>query len=235
MRIPALCLAVIAATSASARGDLTIVQKMEAGGSVSQITIKLKGEKARIEMAPEVTTIIENRNGDMLTLMNKERKFLRISADKSEAIAEMANKYAGHTKGAVETAKPVATGKRETINGFEVEEYVREGPSFKATYWIAPTYPDSAAIVKQLQAIVLTAWNDAAKGVLDWRDFPGLPLRTKVKADGKEITSTIVSIKQETLSEAEFSVPNDFEEMKTPNLREKPVPEKPSASVSPKP
>jgi hypothetical protein len=235
MRIPALCLVVTAAMSLPARGDLTIVQKMEASGSVSQITIKLKGEKARIEMAPEVTTIIENKSGDMITLMNKERKFLRISADKSEAIAEMENKYAGHTKGAPETVKPLATGKKETINGYETEEYVREGPSFKATYWIASTYPDAAAIVKQLQAIIPTAWNDAAKGVLDYRDFPGLPLRTKVKTAGKEITSTIVSIKQDALSDAEFSVPSDFEEMKAPNLREKSTSDKPSVSVSPKP
>ncbi|MDP9005008.1 MAG: DUF4412 domain-containing protein [Verrucomicrobiota bacterium] len=234
MRIPSFCLVVMAAMSLPALGDLTIVQKMEAGGSVTQITIKLKGEKARIEMAPAVTTIIE-KNGDMITLMNKERKFLRISADKSEAIAEMANKYAGHTRGSVETAKLMATGKRETISGYETEEYVREGPSFKATYWIASTYPDGAAIVKRLQAIVPAAWNDAAKGVLDYRDFPGLPLRTKVKTAGKEITSTIVSINQDALSDAEFSVPTDFEEMKAPNPREKTTAEKPSTSVSPRP
>ena len=31
------------------------------------------------------------------------------------------------------------------INGYEIEEYVRESPSVKESYWIALKYPDSAA------------------------------------------------------------------------------------------
>jgi hypothetical protein len=234
MKIPGLCLVVTATLLLTARGDLTIVQKVEGSGSVSQITIKLKGDKVRVEVTPQVTTIIENKSGDVLTLMNKERKFLRISADKSKAIAEMASKYSGDTQAAAETAKLTATGRKEMINGYEAEEYVREAPSFKATYWIASKYPDSAAIVKQLQAIIPAAWNDVAKGMLDYRDFPGLPLRIKVKTNGKEITSTITSIKRDVLSGEEFSVPKDFQEMKVPNLQEV-ITEKPSSSVSPKP
>jgi hypothetical protein len=234
MKTAGLCLVVTATLLVTARGDLTIVQKVEGSGSVSQITIKLKGERVRVEINPQLTTIIENKSGDMLTLMNKERKFLRISADKSKAIAEMASKYSGKTEAATETAKLIATGKKEMINGYEAEEYVREAPSFKATYWISSKYPDAAAIVKQLQAIIPAAWNDAAKGMLDYRDFPGLPLRSKVKLNGKEITSTITSIKQDLLSDEEFSVPKDFQEMKVPNLQDM-MTEKPSASISSRP
>ncbi|HMG06110.1 MAG TPA: DUF4412 domain-containing protein [Chthoniobacterales bacterium] len=234
MKIAGLCLVVTATLLVTARGDLTIVQKVEGSGSVSQITIKLKGERVRVEINPQLTTIIENKSGDMLTLMNKEKKFLRITADKSKAIAEMASKYSAKTAGAAEGAKLSATGKKEMINGYEAEEYVREAPSFKATYWISSNYPDSAAIVKQLQAIIPSAWNDAAKGMLDYRDFPGLPLRSKVKLNGKEITSTITSIKQDLLSDEEFSVPKDFQEMKVPNLQDM-MTEKPSASISSRP
>jgi hypothetical protein len=88
--------------------------------------------------------------------------------------------------------------------------------------------------VKQLQTIAPAAWNDIAKGMFDYRDFPGLPLRTIVKTDGREITSTITSIKQDPLSEAEFSVPKDFEELKIPNLKEMFF-EKPSVSPSTNP
>ncbi len=234
MKIPGLCLVVTATLLLTARGDLTIVQEVVGSGAVSQITIKLKGDKVRVEVTPQVTTIIENKSGDMLTLMNRERKFLRISAEKSKAIAEMASKYAGKTQAAPETAKLTSTGRKEMINGYEAEEYVREAASFKASYWVASKYPDSAAIVKQLQAIIPAAWNDVAKGMLDYRDFPGLPLRTKVQTNGKEIVSTITTIKQDALSEEEFSIPKDFQEMKIPNLQEV-ITEKPSASVSPNP
>ena len=225
---------VTAFLSVTARGDLTIVQKVEGIGSFKQITTKLKGDKARVEVSPEMATIIDNKSGEMLNLMNGKKKFLRISADKSKAIAEMASKYAGDPAGAAEKTKLTPTGKKEMINGYEAEEYVRESSSVKESYWIALKYPDSAAIVKQLQAIAPAAWNDIAKGMFDYSDFPGLPLRTIVKTNGSEIISTITSIKQGPLSEAEFSVPKDFEELKVPNLKEM-FSEKPPVAPSPNP
>jgi len=220
MKTCGLFLIVAALLSVPARGDLTIVQKVEGIGSFKQITTKLKGDKARVEMSPEMTTIIDNKSGEMLNLMNGKKKFLRISANESKAIAQLASKYGGDSS--IATAKPKLkpTGKKEMINGYEADEYVRESPSMKESYWIALKYPDSVAILKQLQTIAPAAWNDVAKGMFDYRDFPGLPLRTIVKTTGSEIISTITSIKQEPLSDAEFSIPKDFEELKVPNLKE---------------
>lgn len=206
--------------SVTARGDLTIVQKIEGSGALKQITMKLKGDKARVEVSPEITTIMETKGGDILTLMNTKKKFVRISAEKSKAIAELASKYAKDSSAPPEKSKLTATGRKETINGYETEEYVRESSSMKESYWIALTFPDSAAIVKQLQAVAPTAWSDVAKGMLDFSDFPGLPLRTIIKTGGKELVSTIVSIKQDLLSDMEFAVPRDFEELKVPNLQD---------------
>lgn len=220
MKIRGLCLMIAAFISVTARGDLTIIQKVEGTGSVKQITMKLKGDKARVEVSPKITTIMETKGGDILTLMNSEKKFVRISAEKSRAIAELASKYAKNSSAPAEKSKLTATGRKETINGYETEEYVRESPSVKESYWIALTYPDSAAIVKQLQAITPTAWNEIAKGMLDFNDFPGLPLRTIIKTDKKEIVSTIISIKQDLLSDMEFAVPRDFQEVKVPNLQD---------------
>ena len=220
MNVSGLCLIVTAFSLVTARGDLSLVQKIEGSGSVSQIIIKLKGDKARVEVSPEVTTIVDRNSGDMLTLMNAQKKFMRISADKSKAIAEMATKYSGDPAAAAEKSALRPTGKKEMIYGYETEEFVRESSSLKESYWIALQYPDSAAIVKQLQSVIPAAWNEVAKGMLDYRNFPGLPLRTIIKTEGKEIISTITSIKQDPLSEAEFSVPKDFQELKVPNLQE---------------
>ena len=220
MNVPGLCLIITAFLLVTARGDLSLVQKIEGSGSVSRIIIKLKGDKARVEVTPQVTTLIDRNSGDIITLMNAQKKFVRISADKSKAIAEMAIKYSGDPAAAAEKSTLRPTGRKETIYGYEAEEYVRESPALKECYWIALQYPDSAAIVKQLQSVIPAAWNEVAKGMLDYRNFPGLPLRTIIKTDGKEIISTITSIKQDALSEAEFSVPKDFQELKVPNLQE---------------
>lgn len=234
MNVPGLCLIVTASLLVAARGDLPIVQTVEGSGSVRQITIKLKGDKARVEVTPQVTTIVDRNSGDMLTLMNAQKKFVRISAEKSKAIAEMAAKYSGDPAAAAEKSTLRSTGRKETVYGYEAEEYVRESPSLKECYWIALQYPDSAAIVKQLQSVIPAAWNEVAKGMLDYRDFPGLPLRTIIKTEGKEIVSTITSIKQDALSEAEFSVPKDFQELKVPNLQEL-LGDKPAVAPATKP
>jgi hypothetical protein len=203
--------------SVGARADFTIVQKVQGKGQANEMTLKLKGDRVRMEATPKMTVIVDGKTGDTITLMNAEKKFIRISGDKAKAIAEMAAKYGGTTS---EKPKLVATGKKTTINGYEAEEYVGETATFKASYWIAPAFPDSAAILKQLQAVIPTAWNDLAKGMLDYRDLPGFPLRTHVRTEGDEITSTVTTVKQDPLSEAEFAVPKDFQEMKIPNVKE---------------
>ena len=215
MRLARLSLLLIISACLSARADFTILQKVEQKGSSTEIVLKLKGDKIRMEATADVTMIVDGKTGDTITLMNKQKKFLRISGEKARVIAELATKYGGPT---TENPKLVATGRKMTLNGYQAEEYVGETKLFKAKYWIAPDFPDSAAIMKQLQGVIPSAWNDLAKGLMDYRDLPGFPLRTEVKMDEEEITSTVTAVKRENLSEAEFVPPKDFQEMKVPNM-----------------
>ncbi|MGI9087528.1 MAG: DUF4412 domain-containing protein [Chthoniobacterales bacterium] len=218
MKIIALAALVGAFLLLPARADLTIVQKVDGiSPEMSTMTIKIKGERARIEVNPQMTTIIDSKSGDILNLMNSEKKFLRIPGAKARAVAEMA--IASDKKDQPATKPQLkSTGKKETINGYECVEYTCDAPSFQATYWIAPKYPDAAAIVQQLQAMTPQAWGVSGKGMPDYRDFPGVPLRSRVVVNGKEITSTLVSLKQEPLAEAEFQAPPGYQEMKMPDL-----------------
>ncbi|MDQ6807893.1 MAG: DUF4412 domain-containing protein [Verrucomicrobiota bacterium] len=216
-----LCLALI---PISARADLTIVQKIEGAGAVTadgsapkEMTIKIKGDKVRIDTSPQMSTIIDSKSGDILNLMNDQKKFLRVSGEQARAVAETAARFRTKPE-PTEKAKLVATGKKETINGYEAEEYVADTPQFKATYWIAPSYPDGAAIVKQLQAITPQSWGLGADSMPDYRDFPGVPVRTRINLGGKEIVSTLTSANLDPVSEAEFAPPVGFEEMKMPDI-----------------
>jgi hypothetical protein len=231
MKAFAWSLVLVAALSLTARGDFTIVQKVEGKGQTHEIAIKVKGDKVRLEATPQMTMIVDGKTGDTITLMNAQKKIVRISGDKAKAIAEMAAKYGG-TK--TEKPKLVATGKKMTINGYEADEYVAESKQFKAHYWIAPSYPNAAAVLKQLQAIVPAAWNDLAKGMIDYRDLPGFPIRTQMTIGDDEIISTLVALKTDPLDDADFLPPKDFQEMKIPNLQEM-TSEKPEPAASAKP
>jgi hypothetical protein len=177
-----------------------------------------------------MTMIVDGKTGDTITLMNTQKKIVRISGDKAKAIAELATKYGGTS------AKPkvVATGKKMEVNGYEADEYLAESKQFKARYWIAPTFPNAEAVLKQLQAVVPAAWNDLAKGMIDYRDLPGLPIRTEMTIGDDEIISTVVAVKTDPLNDAEFLPPKDFQEMKIPNVQEMRI-EKPEPKASAKP
>jgi Domain of unknown function (DUF4412) len=240
MKSVALALIFTLCLLASSRADLTLVQKVEGarqGGS--DMTIKVKGDKARIDVSPKFTTIIDSKTGEIVNLMNDRKTVMRISADKMRAAADMIGKFNANATNP-EKGKLTPTGKKEKVAGYDVEEYVYAMPDFKATYWIAPNYPDSAAILKELQSLNSDLWQTNNLRLPDYRDFPGLPVKTIVSTGDSTVTTTVVSVSKAPLDESEFSVPKDFKEMKIPEMHfappgEKGREEKPGASVSPQP
>src|ERR1700682_4507479 len=126
----------------SARADLTVVQKVEGAGQNGEITVKMKEDKERIDAPSQPTQIIDGKTGEMTDLMNDKKSFVRISAEQMKAAAETINKFddGKHPSG----PKLTPTGNKETINGYETEEFVFEAPQFKASFWVATKYPDAA-------------------------------------------------------------------------------------------
>lgn len=245
MRITFYSLALSLFSVLPARADLTIVystavqpasqsQKEQGPGAARNMTIKIKGDKARIEASPQMTTIFDGTTGEAINLMNDQKAVVRISPEKMKAVTDMLNEF-NSKKAAPEKPKLKPTGKKEMVNGYETEEYSYDGPDFKATYWVALNYPNGAAILAQLQSLKSEFWNATNAKMPDFHDFPGLPIRTQIimakeaqekKADTKpsghatEITSTITSVSQDPLSDSEFSVPSDYKETKLPDIFE---------------
>jgi hypothetical protein len=244
----------------SARGDLTIVysssmtpasttgndEAAEPARGGANMTIKIKSERARIDASSQLTTIFDGKTGEVINLLNDEKTVVRISPDKLKAVTDMLDKFSDK-KAASEKPKLAPTGQKETVNGYETEQYTYDGPGFKAIYWIAPGYPDGAAILAQLQSIKSEFWDAANTKMPDFRDFPGLPIRTRMilsketpaekpgaspSTHGTEITSTITSVSHDPINDSEFTVPGDFKEMKLPDIFNK---QNPAPSVSPSP
>jgi hypothetical protein len=214
------CLAVVAAALlCSARADLTITQKIEGAGALPEMTMKIKGDKIRIEATPEVTSIFDGKTGEMVNIMTAQKMVMRMSAEQAKAAASMAgNQLASQGMKTGEKVKITPTGKKEKINGHDAEEYVADTPAYKASYWVAKNYPNGESIMKQLQATNSQAWNSTGMGMPDFRDFPGLPIRTNVSMGGQNYVTTITGVKLDPLPDAEFTVPQGYQEMKMPNM-----------------
>ncbi len=216
------------------RADLTIVysttvqpashnQKVEptptAVAAGSNMTIKVKGDKARIDVSPQVTAIFDGQTGELINLLNDQKTIVRVAPDKMRAIADMLNKF-NSNKAASDKPRLTPTGQREMINGYETEQYTYEGPDFKATYWIAPNYPNGAAVLAQLQSIKSElkenpAGEHAASGL-------GHPI---------EITSTVTGVSLDSVADGQFTVPANFKERKLPDIFN----QNPAPSVAPNP
>jgi len=197
-----------------ARADLTIVQKVEGQGQNGEITVKIKGEKERMDAPSQPTRIIDGKTGEMTDLLNEKKSFIRISAQQMKAAAETINKFDDGKPPSPHKLTP--TGKKETINGYETEEFVYETPQFKASFWVATKYPDATDILKQMQAPVSGAWKPSNMGMPDYTDFAGLPLKTVISVGDNQVATTIMSIKKDSISAAEFDIPKDFQELKKP-------------------
>jgi len=240
--------------------DLTIVystaveparqaQKQEATSTTvaaaANLTIKVKGDKARIDAPSQITAIFDGTTGELINLLNDQKTVVRISPDKMRAVADMLNKF-GNNKAGSQKPRLTPTGQRETINGYDTEQYTYDGPDFKATYWIAPDYPNGAAVLAQLQSIKSEFWDAANTKMPDFRDFPGLPIRmrmivatenpagghgTSVSGHPTEITSTITGVSLASIPDSQFTVPADFKETKLPDIFNKNM----APSVSPNP
>jgi hypothetical protein len=250
MKIALYSVAVSASFILPLRADLTIVyastlrptsqaqkdEAAEATGGGTNMTIKIKGDKARIDTSPQVTTIFDGKTGEVITLLNDQKSIIRISPDKMKAVTDMLDRF-NSKKGASEKRKLVPSGQNEMVNGYETERYTYD----------APNYPNGAAILVQLQSIKSEFWDAANTKMPDFRDFPGLPIRTRMiigredqatdqgthlSAHATEITSTITSVNQDRINDSEFIIPSDFKETKLPDIFNK---KNPAPPVSPNP
>src|SRR5207248_7399219 len=52
------------AATASLRADLTLIQKVDMAGTPGEMTIKFKGDKVRVDAAPQVSMITDAKTGD---------------------------------------------------------------------------------------------------------------------------------------------------------------------------
>jgi hypothetical protein len=221
---------IVLASLCSARADLTIIQRVDGVGQNGDVTVKIKGDKERIDAPSQPTRIIDGKTGEMTDLISDQKSFVKISAAQIKAAAESMNLNADKKSG---SSKLASTGKKETINGYETEEYAYETPQFKASFWVASKYPGAADILKQMQAPIAGAWKPSNMGMPVYTDFNGLPIKTVISVGANQVVTTIMSIKQDPVSAGEFEVPKDFQPLKRPIEPASSPGTSPSASSTP--
>src|SRR6266404_8090798 len=220
------CAAIFFGFILSARADLTIVQSVEGTGQDGDVTVKIKGDKERIDAESQPSRIIDAKTGEMTDLINDEKSYVKITAAQIQAAAKAVNPDAPKKSG---PSKLTPTGKKEKVNGYDTEEYVLQAPQFTASFWVATEYPDGANILKQMEGPMSGAWKPSNMGMPDYSDFAGLPLKTVISVGDNKVVTTILAIKQDPVNASEFEIPKDYQELKKPI---QPVPQPGETSTS---
>ena len=211
---------------AALRADLVMIQKVAEsgpGGRTAEITIKAKGEKIRVDISPETSVLLDTATGGATTLAHPQKTTLEVSAEASRQLArKMERQRAAREREGLtqEAVRLQPTGKRASVAGQETRVYTAQSGALKMTYWIAQNSPDTEKFLTLLallrRAPMVQIAGDMTLLASDFQ-FPGVPLKTEMgMPDGRKITTTILSLKEEPLENLDFTVPPGYSSLPTP-------------------
>jgi hypothetical protein len=198
------------------QADLVMVQSVEGAGpgQNGQMTIKLKGNKLRMDLSKEASILTDTVSGDMMTLMHGEKAYMPISGAMAERMLKNASKGASPKKATLEP-----TGKHESISGHDTEIFTSSVGDQKATYWIAKDYPESTKFLEIFKRVEGSALSKMIRlAAPQPESFPGIPLKTEIQIGSQKVVITLVSLKDEPVADSEFAIPAGYQAMPMPSI-----------------
>ncbi len=212
-------LALLLAASVLARADLIVEQKMESAAMNGNVTMKIKGDQARMDMpspAGQATVIMNIKTGEMTTLMHAQKMAMKMNINAMKQQSEALQKQAGIDPTKLE--KPKATGVVEKVGEWTAEIYEFNVGSASGKLWVAKDFPNAQAIKDQLQKA-----SAATSGGFDPSklDVPGMVVKTQMATAGGAMTITLVKALETPVADSEFTLPTGYQEMTIPGAAPK--------------
>ena len=200
-----------------ARGDYVINEELDNSGQVRQVTLKIKEAKVRVDVSGQTTAIIDSNTGETTLLIHPQKVFLKISPEQLQQQAKALKEVLGNKAENPGNIELKPTGKRETINGFDTEEYTTSLNGVQTSIFVAKQFPNYQKLVEALyQAQSGPALQPLRSMSIPPEKYPGLPIRTTESIMGQKIVATLVSAQETPLSDAEFTIPPDYKELNPP-------------------
>jgi hypothetical protein len=220
MKLLVASLASLFLSATGLRADLVIVQKVDGSGQSGEQTIKIKGDKARTDLAQAMSMITDGATGESITLMHQPKTYLKLSPDRTKAMMDQLQALRTST----EPAKLQPTGKKEKVGEYECEIFTANLGALTATYWIAKDFPNYPAVLAQLEKLQAGSISAMGKGLMpELKDFPGMMMKTEIDLGGKKIVTTVLSAKEENVDPAIFKIPANYKEVSSPALNFQPA------------
>lgn len=189
--------------------DLIVIQDVEAAGARNEITIQIKGQKVRTDLADPVTILFDAASGETIYLQRNRKTFSRVTAEQGKALAEKMRQSAPPgTAGKLE-----ATAQKKEISGCQTELYLWTIAGLKMRFWVAKSFPGGDIAQSLLDQMQSSGLGQATAGLMPPRgQLPGLRVRTELETAGQKLSYTITSIKQLAIPASAFEIPKGYKE-----------------------
>lgn len=197
-----------------ARADMVLVQSVQNNGKTGELTLKIKGERTRLDLPMMELSVIADANS-VITLQHASKSYTRVGAEQLRLLAQKTATAAQSDCRNV----PRETGVRENVGQYSCTVYTAETGNIKWRYWISKDYPNAQEILSYLGKLAearCTALVDPL--VPRPAELPGLPLKVEQAYKKIKITATLISAQQEELSGMDFEPPADYTESPTPKF-----------------
>lgn len=196
--LAALLLTLVPAT---ARADLTLVQKSDAAGAKNPMVMKVKGTKIRIDSGSDQTNLIDTATGEMTVLIHPTKQMTKANYKAGPMAAEIAKSVA-----AASLHRPLSTGKTEKVGAYDCEIHEWDfGGGIKSKLWVAKNFPNYEAIKPDLATL------SALGGANVLTDINGMVVKNHIDLGGATATTTLEDVKTTPLLDSDFLVPAGYE------------------------
>lgn len=213
MKKSLLILALSTLTLQATFADWVVIQKATADDQVQEVTIKIKGDKTRMDVGQQMSMVSDAATNTMMMLMHSQKVMMKLDADSLKGVMALAGGVLGADKPA---AKPVATGQMEKIGEHNCEIYTWSGQLGSGKFWVAKDFPHFQELNAAQDKMMKAMGNPAAALAPQASDFPGMVIKSDMQMMGKSSVSELVSVKEEPVDDTAFALPKDYQEMKMP-------------------
>jgi hypothetical protein len=218
-KIAILCLLL---SSLCVRADMVITDSVDMGERNMTMTMKIKGDKIRVDAVPQMSTVTDTATGDTLTILHEQKSYMTISGEQAKALKDQIKKFKSQpttTGTAADKPKLVDTGKSEKVGPFNTEIYTIDTPSTKLTFWATKDIPNYALLQEQFRKLrTMSNQGPAANLAPDTSDLQGFPVKMQVVSKGKTVTTTILSAEEKPIDDAEMAPPAGYTKISMPGF-----------------
>ncbi len=199
---------------AAVRADIVVVQKMESPVLNGDITMKIKGDKGRVDMpggpVGQMSMIIDGASGEISTLMHGQKMAMKMSGAQLKSAIDQSKKAAGTAE------KPKATGKIEKIGEWDAEIYEVNLGGMPAKIWVAAKFPNAAKLRAEMSKMSKSMGQGASDPYS--LDIPGMPVKSEIESPLGKMTTTVTKAVEEAVDAKEFEIPAGYQKMDMPSI-----------------